>query len=535
MKDQIMRNGLLLPVLLGIAALSLLSVSNLLKADVVDAMEKALMPGPLTKAHADLEEKCTECHEFFKQGNQRDKCLACHDHENIAKDIKQKKGLHGRMPEASEGDCKVCHRDHVGRDVSIIFLDEQTFDHKFTDFTLRGAHREVLCRSCHKKDKQYHQANKKCYDCHKEVEPHKGKLGKVCQSCHRESAWNDFQFDHSRTKFKLVGKHKGVDCRDCHPQERYLSIPKKCYACHKLDDKHKGRFGKNCKDCHKPSGWAKQVFDHDIDTDFKLLGAHHKVACAQCHKDNAFEVDLKRDCYSCHRLSDEHKGSFGKKCQDCHTEKSWSKVKFDHAKTDFPLKGKHKKVICKDCHPGDVFKDKIKGDCYACHKQSDVHNGQQGKYCGDCHNEENWNNNVAFDHGLTKFPLLGTHGSLACEECHTSTNFRDADPQCGSCHVDDDFHKRRLGRQCDICHISSDWKAWQFDHDSQTDFKLKGSHTKINCHACHQEPVNKPGDIKLDSGCYDCHANDDAHDGGFGRLCERCHNEESFDKINIRR
>ena len=120
---------------------------------------------------------------------------------------------------------------------------------------------------------------------------------------------------------------------------------------------------------------------------------------------------------------------------------------------------------------------------------------------------------------------------MACEECHSSTNFQDAKVKCGVCHVEDDIHKRRLGKECSRCHISSDFKAWQFDHDKDTDFKLKGSHKEIDCHACHREPVE--GEIELPQKCFGCHAADDAHDGGFGRVCERCHNEKSFDEVNI--
>jgi len=522
----------LLRSILGIAVMLLMLPEVVFAAGVMDSLEKALMPGPLHEAHKKFEDECTACHEVFAQARQNDKCVACHDHKNIKEDIEKKHGLHGRSPEIREKNCKDCHRDHNGRKANIIFLDIQTFDHNTTDFKLHGAHTSVQCSNCHKPDKRYAETPGKCYDCHKKEEPHKGTLGKVCNSCHRETAWNDFQFDHSRTKFKLEGKHKGVECRDCHPQERYLEIPTKCFACHKLDDKHKGRFGEKCNECHAPSGWSTQAFDHDKDTDFKLTGRHKDVSCDQCHKKNAFDEDLKTTCVTCHKNSDEHKGAFGKKCQDCHSTKAWAKPSFNHDKTDFPLKGKHKDATCTDCHAGNVYKDKTPTICYECHKSNDVHKGEQGKRCNDCHTEKGWTKNVAFDHDITQFPLLGSHASLACEECHNSTNFKDAKQQCGICHERDDVHKRTLGRTCGRCHISSDWKAWEFDHDKDTDFKLKGAHKGKECHACHNKPVKD--EIELPKKCFGCHASDDAHDGGFGRVCERCHNEKGFDKVKIK-
>jgi hypothetical protein len=423
----------------------------------------------------------------------------------------------------------------VGRDADIIKLDKQTFSHDQTDFVLRGAHRDVQCAGCHKKDKKYHEAKHECVDCHKDDEPHKGKLGKVCNSCHRESTWNDFQFDHSKTDFELVGKHKGVECRDCHPQERYLSVPTKCFACHEGDDKHEQRFGRKCKECHAPYGWPEHNFDHDKDTDFKLTGMHKKVVCNQCHKkgENPYDTDLKTDCYSCHRFSDEHRGQFGKKCEDCHNTKGWAKNKFDHDDTDFPLRGKHEDVACKDCHPGELFEEETSTKCYDCHQHDDVHEGNQGKMCNDCHNEKGWLGQVKFDHNLVRFPLLGSHAALACEECHSSSDFKETKFECHTCHKEDDIHERRLSRECGVCHVSNDFKAWVFDHNEQTDFDLKGSHKGIDCLVCHRDTVDSFDDIDLPVICYGCHAADDAHDGGFGRNCERCHNEKSFEEVDM--
>lgn len=510
------------------------------QAGVFDAMEKALMPGELSQAHAEFEQSCTDCHKFFGKEQQSKLCLDCHDHKNVADDIKKKRGYHGRIPGIKTKECRACHSEHKGRGYSLVLLDKQTFDHQLTDFELRGRHRDAPCKDCHKPKKAYHQAPHRCIDCHKNDDPHDGRLGKQCGSCHAASRWQDFRFDHSRTKFTLKGKHKGVECRNCHPQERYSGVPKKCHACHKRDDKHQGRYGKKCQDCHAETGWGSQRFDHDKDTDFPLKNLHAKVACQQCHRKDLDKKikkaknkkKLKTDCYFCHRLQDEHKGQYGKKCKSCHSTKGWKKLKFDHKKTDFPLKGKHKDVVCGDCHAGkDVYKEDLKTTCFACHRQDDVHKKQQGKKCQECHSEKGWQENVEFDHNLVKFPLLGAHTALACEECHSSGSFKDTKTQCLSCHKEDDVHKRSLGKNCDQCHYVGDWKAWEFDHDKQTDFKLTGKHKGIVCNACHRDPVEKEMDMPSD--CQGCHLEDDAHDGEFGRRCQRCHGTESFTEIRM--
>ncbi len=490
------------------------------------------MPGPLAKAHAKYEKNCDNCHAPFKKTGQDKLCLDCHDHENIKLDIKDKKGLHGRMPGVRAKSCNDCHAEHKGRDHELVLLDAQTFDHGFTDFPLRDAHSKVACDRCHKKEETHAKAKSTCVECHKEAEPHDGRLGKVCNSCHRENRWTDFVFDHDRTDFKLKGKHRGVICRDCHPQEQYSGVPDKCIGCHRADDKHKGRNGEKCADCHSEAGWSLQTFDHDKDSDFPLRDGHKKVHCDQCHKQPGIKDKPKTACAECHRVEDRHKGRYGDKCQDCHTAKGWGKSIFDHDKTDFRLQGKHDKLRCDHCHTGDLYKDKLSVKCIACHKQDDAHKGKQGEACGECHNERGWGQATRFDHDLSRFPLLGSHAALACEECHISSRFSEADIRCFSCHRTSDVHKRRLSEQCQRCHFAADWKVWRFDHDKQTDYPLRGAHKGIRCELCHKSAVAK--DLKISTVCYRCHGDDDIHDGEFGRACDRCHDDKAFKNIKPR-
>ena len=155
-----------------VAVLSICAWGNV-NADVLDSMEKALMPGELSAPHAKFEEKCTNCHKFFGQEHQNHLCLDCHDHKNIAEDIKKGKGYHGRIPGIKNKECRVCHSEHKGRQHSIVLLDKQTFNHQLTDFPLRGRHGDAQCKTCHKKDKKtkkqkaYHEAPTKCIKCHK--------------------------------------------------------------------------------------------------------------------------------------------------------------------------------------------------------------------------------------------------------------------------------------------------------------------------------------------------------------------------------
>jgi len=490
-------------------------------------LEKLVMPGELVQSHAKFEAKCEKCHKSFNKIGQNKLCMSCHDHANIKKDIAKGTGYHGRIKNIANVECNTCHTDHRGRGASIVSLIPGTFNHDKTDFRLKGKHTGLECKTCHKPGSEYHEADKQCVACHKKVEPHKGKLGKQCGSCHAEKRWNIIRYDHTKhTKFKLRGKHKKVNCDVCHINNKYKKTPKNCYACHYVNDIHNGKQGKKCGSCHSEKSWKNVKFDHKK-TKFPLKWNHLDLSCVSCHVAGSYEKKLKTSCVSCHKQDDTHKGRYGKKCSACHTEKAWKSVTFRHNRdTKFRLKGLHKKLACDDCHRSSLKDLKKKGQCYNCHKSTDVHKGKQGRNCGQCHTEEGWNKKLAFDHGLTAFPLMGQHAVLVCEECHVDKEFKNTTAECSACHKKDDVHSRKFGGRCGLCHNPNDWKLWAFDHTRQTDFILDGAHEDLACSHCHTRSSDL--DVVVSKTCEGCHRNDDVHRGGFGRACQRCHITSSF-------
>lgn len=61
--------------------------------------------------------------------------------------------------------------------------------------------------------------------------------------------------------------------------------------------------------------------------------------------------------------------------------------RFDHARTNFPLTGKHKRVACETCHTRTLIG--TPRDCIACHKKDDVHRGRRPD-CAACHTTNRW-------------------------------------------------------------------------------------------------------------------------------------------------
>jgi hypothetical protein len=390
------------------------------------------------------EVKCNECHKNDKFKETPKLCNSCHK-----KDDKHK-GNFGQK-------CETCHIEKNWK--SIIF------DHaRQTKYALRWKHNEAKCTSCHKGDIHKEKLQTNCNSCHKKDDKHKGQLGPKCETCHLERGWKDILFDHTKkTKYPLIGKHLTTSCNLCHKEGYTQKLPVDCYSCHKKDDKHKENFGKKCESCHVERSWKEILFDHAKSTKYPLLFKHKEAKCTDCHKADLYKNKLDTKCYTCHEKDDKHKGQEGKKCETCHNEQSWTKAKFDHRMSTFPLVGKHFIVECKKCHTTVTFKD-AKSDCWSCHEKEDVHKRRLGTACDTCHNMRNWKA-WDFNHNKTNFKLDGPHSKLGCYECHNQpmTKKLKVSNSCGSCHSADDVHNGQYGRQCERCHIGSTWKKVKVD------------------------------------------------------------------------
>jgi hypothetical protein len=407
---------------------------------------------------------------------------------------------------------------------------------------------EESCTQCHKRFDKSAQTNL-CLDCHKDVrkdvDRKQGSHGRFkeqrdCKECHTEhkgrmkniAPITEQTFDHERTDFPIRGAHadtKKVECKACHkPKTKYRDTPSDCYSCHKKDDKHKGKVGTACANCHTDQNWKDIRFDHDT-TRYKLRNKHVEVPCKSCHANDRYK-DTPMDCYSCHKTDDKHKGQEGTKCEDCHTDRSWKKTPFDHNKARFPLMGKHAQIECKQCHLTPAFKD-APMDCYSCHKKDDKHKGAYGEKCETCHGANHWKT-ITFDHELhTRYPLRGQHVTATCASCHKGNLYKDKTPaDCYACHKKSDTHKGRFGEQCERCHTERDWKALLFEHNRDTAYLLKGYHRRTACDSCHTGTLYKD---KTPTDCYACHKKVDAHRSNFGEKCETCHGEQKWQTVSF--
>lgn len=259
----------------------------------------------LTGAHAKV--VCVACHvgNDFKKKLSMD-CLACHR----ADDTHQ--GQNGEK-------CEKCH--------STASWKEMLFKHDTdTKFPLRGAHEKLACGTCHKGNVYTVKLAVDCKSCHVADDPHAGKMGDDCQRCHSEKSWREqVKFDHDLTRFPLVGLHATVDCELCHVDKRFKGTSMACIDCHRAKDVHKQALGDKCETCHNPNDWRVWIFDHNVQTKFRLEGAHIGLQCAACHfRPLRPGTHLASECVDCHRVDDVHNGQFGRDCARCHDTTSFA-------------------------------------------------------------------------------------------------------------------------------------------------------------------------------------------------------------------
>lgn len=472
-----------------------------------------ISPGELSAPHAGLEGlgKCTSCHALGKAVDNR-LCLNCHIELDAR--IRAGRGYHANLGGRS---CVECHKEHHGRDFALVRWDVRAFDHRTVGFDLLGKHKWLDCRKCHSPERirdaevaasktvdisrTYLGLSRDCAWCHRD--PHEGALGAQCLSCHGNDAWKPASgFSHARTRFPLTGRHQAVGCELCHGRPGVPGSPVRytglrfgaCVDCHR--DPHAGKFTQPCEHCHTTAGWeaGSRNFDHST-ARFPLRGKHASVACVRCHSQSA-GARVAPSRFSVARFS---------RCVDCHTDPHGEQL------------------------PA----------------------GKNRQECNTCHNEAGWKPAVlpGFDHGTTRFPLRGKHGTLACALCHVPqarypATIRKVDmrsfSRCADCHADahaGQFGGRPDGGTCEPCHRETGFRpsTYLLPAHAGARFPLEGAHTAVACDRCHTVAVISGTETRLFRwtkvpGCESCHK--DVHRGEFASLkvdgCASCHTTQAW-------
>lgn len=237
-----------------------------------------------------------------------------------------------------------------------------------------------------------------------------------------------------------------------------------------------------------------------------------------------------------------HGKNFGLNCEICHTPDKWTIIKnqgFNHDTTAFPLTGQHKTVSCRQCHPDLVFENAKKlTSCSSCHQ--DIHQQTLGTDCARCHTTKSWIvENVSMIHVQIGFPLRGRHAVVDCHECHETASTHRYDlitTNCYNCHSSEyaattnpSHVQGNFPKDCSFCHNENSWTQAIFNHNT-TGFPLTGSHSGLDCKACHPNNFNP-----IPTTCVSCHQKDFNNTTNpnhvtakFPTTCETCHNTTAW-------
>ncbi len=361
---------------------------------------------PLMAKHQTVE--CAKCHvqPAIKVKLSADRCAVCHKDPHRGEFVQ---------------DCKACHTE-AG-------FAKAPFDHATTPFPLSGKHASTSCVSCHKpaasgrlstgREIGFRGLTSDCVSCHEDA--HDKELGLACQNCHGTATFKVPTYKHMRAAEFFAGQHAPVSCDRCHTpttavqpvrtgmpisRVRYKNASTTCATCHK--DVHLGQVGDACERCHSidRAKFSVANFPHER-TKLPLTGAHASVDCSKCHKSESGTfpagtgaavrlTGLSTTCAACHR--DVHLGQVVTTCETCHSTTQFKITGYKHRNTALAsfFAGRHLTAECSQCHKsvtgrfpagqGTAVQFKVDSRCTTCHV--DVHKGQLGERCIDCHKLE---------------------------------------------------------------------------------------------------------------------------------------------------
>ena len=386
--------------------------------------------------------------------------------------------------------------------------------------------------------------------------PHQRLGALACTDCHTTSTWSDVRFDHSRTRYPLVGQHRAVSCTGCHDVRDFTrQAAASCNSCHQ--DPHRGDAGARCDQCHRETGWLEvNAGTAHARTRLPDLGVHAALLCQDCHRRSGAQQFHQpvTPCVGCHQTTfaattnPSHASlGFSVRCEDCHQLATWQYALYRQHDAVFAIyTGAHAGVwsSCASCHANAA--DYSVFTCTTCHTQPRTDPRHQGipgytwesTACLTCHPN---GSGGAFTNHDAIFPIFsGTHQGQwsACTTCHTNPNDRRVFTcMGGACHPQATIDGTHTGipgysyvaAQCLSCHPTGQQGNFT-QHDALFFPIYSGRHqgTWQSCTTCHPT-AGQPAVFTCMSGnCHPQSQADNQHQGRTGysysaAACYSCH------------
>jgi len=214
------RLALWLALIVAVLTAASLTVARVTPAS--SALKQFVSPGPLSRGHAYLANRCASCHEATV-GVTVAQCTACHANNER---------LLGRQPtafHASVRECATCHVEHETANIRPIAMDHVEFA-RIGARTLASAAPTDAARAATVKsletwlriripgqlDAGSAREALNCAGCHSTKDRHLGLFGKDCAQCHAIANWTIAEFQHPSPQ--------STNCAQCHqaPPSHYM-------------------------------------------------------------------------------------------------------------------------------------------------------------------------------------------------------------------------------------------------------------------------------------------------------------------------
>ncbi len=134
-----------------------------------------------------------------------------------------------------------------------------------------------------------------------------------CKQCHQEHQGGvrpKVQMDHlALAKLAVADLEKN-------PKESALISSLNCVTCHASKDKHQGKFGTTCLNCHSSVSWSISEYKHP---------STNSRDCAQCHQEPPSHRMMHFEMIS--KTVSGQKQAKANQCFLCHQTTSWNDIK----------------------------------------------------------------------------------------------------------------------------------------------------------------------------------------------------------------
>ncbi len=466
---------------------------------------------------------CLSCHlmqqpyQLFAQSAHRGLgCKACHHPTFAARSqmaltqiIEQPDSLatHAEVPNEK---CASCHIEGDPEKWEVI---ANTAGHRVhlesDDPSLQG----LQCVQCHSTSlHQFAATDETCAQsgCHTDVKIQLGKMGNFtihCVACHSFNAPVEAQT--SVTQARAVLAPTSNECLSCHVMRTLVDIPP--------DEPHRAV----CSTCHNPH---TQTTPHQAVETCAQSGCHDNVEtlspfhrglnhrdvedCTTCHKAHTFRVQGD-DCLACHQdiFQRREPGAGDSASATPGRTASAAPVAVPAAvPMSDPVPGVRFATLDLTIPPG-LYRHgaRSSGDVAVRESPAQATPGRR---------------QVVFQHA--------DHRTVACTECHSSSDRHGAVKlqgiqDCRSCH-----HQGPTSNQCQNCHVPGSLNGTALSIDKEMDLSVApqpimrelpfdhGNHQRVECSTCHGSGLQRPVD---QTACNSCH--EDHHQATA--QCTSCH------------